>query len=112
MRDATGVVFWAAVGLIGYAYAGYPAIVWALGRLWPRPVRAGTVTPTLTVLIAAHNEEARIAAKLDDCLQQAYPPERLDVVVVSDGSTDRTAAIVEAYASRFPGRVALVALPE
>jgi biofilm PGA synthesis N-glycosyltransferase PgaC len=82
-----------------------------LGYLFPQPVRAAAVTPTITVLIAAYNEERRIADKIEGCLNLAYPPDRLNIVVVSDGSTDHTAAIVESYATRYPERVSLIALP-
>lgn len=111
MKPAS-LAFWVTSAFVGYAYVGYPLLVWALARLFPRPVRKGPVTPTITVVIAARDEEARIGAKIETCLALDYPPERLDVIVVSDGSTDRTAATVTGYASRFPGRVELVALPE
>ena len=106
------LIFWAALGLLGYTYVGYPAIVWGLSRFFPRPVRSGSITPTITVVITAHNEERHIAAKIENCLALAYPARRLDLIVVSDGSTDRTPAIVAAYASHFPERVRCIALPQ
>ena len=105
------LIFWGAVGVVTYTYLGYPAIVWLLGYLFPRPVRTASVTPTITVLIAACNEEKYIADKIESCLSLAYPPERLNVLIVSDGSTDRTVAIVESYVARYPDRVSLIALP-
>ena len=93
---AAEIAFWAGVAVVVYVYAGYPLIVWALARLAPRPVRTAAIAPTITVLIAAHDEEHRIGAKLDNCLALDYPPDRLDIVVVSDGSADRTAASVPA----------------
>ncbi|HEV8718926.1 MAG TPA: glycosyltransferase [Candidatus Binatia bacterium] len=107
----THLVFWSAVGVVIYTYLGYPAIVWLLGYLLPRPVHTAPVTPTITVLIAAYNEERRIADKIESCLNLAYPPEHLNIVIVSDGSTDRTVAIVESYVARYPDRVSLIALP-
>src|SRR5207253_6110065 len=92
-------------------YLGYPAIVWLLGYLFPQPVHTAPVTPTITVLIAAYNEEKRIADKLESCLSLVYPPDRLNILIVSDGSTDRTVAIVESYVARYPERVSLIALP-
>lgn len=105
------LTFWLALGLVGYAYAGYPAIIWVLARLCPRPVRSGPVTPTMTIVITAHNEERHIATKIENCLALSYPTDRLNIIVVSDGSTDRTPAIVTDYVSRFPERVMLISLP-
>lgn len=105
------IIFWIAVAVVFYTYLGYPVIVWILSALFPRPVHTAPVTPAITVLIAAHNEERYIADKIESCLHLAYPPERLNLIVVSDGSTDRTAAIVEAYVARYPDRVTLIDLP-
>lgn len=97
---ALETIFWGSVALIAYAYAGYPALVWALGKLFPRPVRRADVTPRVSVVIAAFNEERDIAAKLDNTLALDYPKERLEVIVASDCSTDATDAIVASYADR------------
>jgi cellulose synthase/poly-beta-1,6-N-acetylglucosamine synthase-like glycosyltransferase len=99
-------VFWLAAALVGYSYLGYPAWLW-LRCLWsPRPVRRGSVhastAPAVTAVMVVRNEEAIIARKLDNLLTLDYPPAKLDVVVVSDGSTDRTPAILAGYA-RDPG---------
>lgn len=98
--------------VVCYTYLGYPAIIWVLGRCFPRPIHCTAQTPKVTVLIAAHNEERSIAEKIENCLALEYPPEQLDVIVVSDGSTDRTNAIVQQYALRFPERVTLIPLPD
>lgn len=102
--------FWAALGLLGYVYAGYPVLVWMLSRVRPRPIRSAPATPTITVVIAAHNEERCIAAKIENCLGLDYPSDRLNVIVVSDGSVDRTPALVAECESRLPDRVRLIAL--
>ena len=79
--------------LVGYTFAGYPAIMALLARVRPRPVRADPgVTPRVTVIVVAHNEQNLIATKLRDTLALDYPSDRLDVVVVCDGSDDATAA--------------------
>lgn len=101
------VVFWTAVGVIVYVYVGYPLLLFLVSRVWARPVAKAPFTPSVTMIIAAYNEEAAIAAKLDNSLAQDYPPERLEILVASDGSTDRTNAIV---AERYAGRVRLLAL--
>lgn len=105
------IIFWGSTLVVMYTYLGYPALIWTLGYLFPQPVRVEAITPPITVLIAAHNEEKRIAEKIENCLQLAYPPERLDILVVSDGSTDDTVAVVESYVKRYPERVSLIALP-
>lgn len=104
------VVFWSAVAMIVYTYALFPALVVLRGRLWPRPVRGAPGTPAVSLIIAAHNEATAIGAKLDNALALDYPPDRLEVLVASDGSDDGTNDIVAAVAGRDP-RVRLLALP-
>ena len=86
------VVFWAAIALVLYAYVLYPLLVRVLSRKFGRLPDIGTQTPPLTVVIAAHNEATRIEARIRDILAQDYPPQHLRVIVVDDGSSDRTAA--------------------
>jgi cellulose synthase/poly-beta-1,6-N-acetylglucosamine synthase-like glycosyltransferase len=88
--DAVGVLFWAAGLLLLYTYVGYPLVVVARARLRPRPVNARPATPFVSVVVVAHDEERRIAARLDNLLSLDYPPERLEILVGSDGSTDDT----------------------
>ncbi|MGE5097695.1 MAG: glycosyltransferase family 2 protein [Betaproteobacteria bacterium] len=100
--------FWAALAFIAYAYAGYPLAVWALGRRRPEtPAPEPAQWPGVTVVMAAHNEEGRMAAKLRNLRALDYEPSLLHVIVVSDGSTDGTAAAV----AREPG-VELVEIAE
>ena len=94
------VVFWAAVGLVAYVYVGYPLLLFLISRVWSRPVKKARITPRVTMIIAAYNEEQVIAAKLDNCLALDYPKEQLEIIVASDGSTDGTNAIVEGYGER------------
>lgn len=101
-------LFWVSALLLALVYAGFPAIVLLRGRLRPRPHREADITPPVSVVVAAHNEAACIAARLDNLLSLDYPPEQLEVVVASDGSTDETDAIVARYAGRG---VRLLALP-
>lgn len=91
----------ASAGLLAYTMLGYPALMAALARIAPRTVRADhTRRPTLTVLMPAHNESDVIARKLDSVLALAYPRDRLELLVVDDGSEDRTRHIVEQYTAR------------
>jgi glycosyltransferase involved in cell wall biosynthesis len=103
-------LFWLAAGALAWTHAGYPLTAAALARLRPRPVRRDDATPEVTVVVAAHDEEDVIARRLENLLALDYPPERLDVLVASDGSTDGTDAAVEAIAERDP-RVRLLARP-
>ena len=92
--------FWICLSLIVYAYAGYPLTVWVAARLFgglpTRPWLDAAEFPFVSILIAAHNEEAVIAERLRNALAVDYPADRLEVVVASDGSTDRTTEIVSA----------------
>lgn len=100
--------WWLAAGVIGWTYAGFPAVLLLRARLRPAPVAAADIEPAVSLLIAAHDEAAVIGARLDNALDLDYPTGHLEIIVASDGSTDGTEAIVEGYASRG---VKLIALP-
>ena len=106
-------VFWLAAALIGYSYLGYPAWLWLRGRWSPRPVRRGSYLPSVSVVMVVRNEEAGIARKIENLLSLEYPANQLDIIIVSDGSTDRTLAILAEYArdSREGGRVQILMKP-
>lgn len=103
-------VAWGSLGLIAWTYVGFPLLLLARAWLRPRPVRSGAVTPTIDVVIAAHNEEAVIGAKLDALLATKYPAELVRVIVASDGSTDGTVAEARRFAARNVA-VAVLDLP-
>lgn len=103
----SALVFWIAIGLVAYAYAGYPAITALVSRLRGRDVDTGADCPAVTVIVAAYNEEARIARRVQDLLAQDYPADRIRVLVVSDGSTDGTAQAADVG----DARVRVLALP-
>lgn len=94
------VLFWFSVGFVGYAYVGYPLILLALAALRSRPVSKGSIRPRITFIITAYNEERRIAAKLQNTLQQSYPPSQLQILVASDCSNDGTDEIVRRFGER------------
>lgn len=102
------VTFWLSVALIVYAYAGYPFALFALSRFRDRRVVKRALTPRVSFIIAAHNEEQRIRDKIVNTLAQDYPSELLEIIVASDCSTDRTDEIV----GEFAERVRLVRAPE
>jgi len=93
------LVFWLCVALISYAYFGYAVWLWLCVRLRGRPIRRGNFTPRVSIVIAARNEEANLPAKLENLRLLDYPQELLQIVIASDGSTDRTASILLDQAS-------------
>jgi cellulose synthase/poly-beta-1,6-N-acetylglucosamine synthase-like glycosyltransferase len=98
VMSPVALLFWGFVGLLGYVYFLYPLIVRALAALFGRSVaRRSDVRPSVTVVITAYNEEKSIAAKIGNVLSLDYPPELLDVIVMSDASSDRTDEIVRQY---------------
>lgn len=86
-------LFWLSAASIIYTYAGYPLIIWLLARLRTRPVRKASITPAVSVVLACHNEERNLERRIQNLLESDYPAELLEVIVVSDGSTDSTAEI-------------------
>jgi cellulose synthase/poly-beta-1,6-N-acetylglucosamine synthase-like glycosyltransferase len=91
-----GTAMWASLGLIAWTHAGYPlAAAAAASRSRFRPRPDGTHLPSVALVIAAHDEEEVIGARLDNALALDYPRDRLEVVVALDGSTDGTRAIAE-----------------
>jgi cellulose synthase/poly-beta-1,6-N-acetylglucosamine synthase-like glycosyltransferase len=103
-------LFWGSLGALAWTQVGYPVAAAALARLRGRPVRKGDSTPSVSLVVAAHNEEDVIERRLENLLALDYPPEHLEIVVASDASTDRTDELVEAVAAREP-RVRLLRCP-
>jgi cellulose synthase/poly-beta-1,6-N-acetylglucosamine synthase-like glycosyltransferase len=93
-------VFWGSFGALAWTHAGYPVFVACLAHIRGRPVRGSDITPAVSLIVAAHDEEQVIVQRLENLLALDYPPEKLEIVVVSDGSTDRTDELVEAVAAR------------
>ncbi len=102
------IIFFASLCVVLYAYIGYPLLILVRGCLWRRPFRKSPVTPDISLVICCHNEEQSIGAKLENVLALDYPRDRLEVIVASDGSTDRTAEIVRNHPSEL---VRLLELP-
>jgi biofilm PGA synthesis N-glycosyltransferase PgaC len=94
------VVFWLSGLTVVYTFVGYGILITLLARFVNRPCLRQPITPSVTLIVPAYNEETVIAEKLDNCLQLDYPLGKLETVVVADGSNDRTCEIVSQYASR------------
>ncbi len=98
--DATGIVaafFWLCVGGILYTYIGYPILIFLLARLRTVPKKHKPNYPFVTLLIAAYNEENAIGEKIKNCLELDYPRDKLQTLVVTDGSTDKTPEIIKKF---------------
>ena len=103
-------LFWGSLGALAWTHAGYPLAMGALARMRPRPVRKADQTPSVALVISAHDEEAVIRRRIENALALDYPEDALEVVVASDGSTDLTDAIVGEIAAENP-RVRLLQCP-
>jgi cellulose synthase/poly-beta-1,6-N-acetylglucosamine synthase-like glycosyltransferase len=100
LETAAKILFWLAASALAYAYVGYPLLVWLVSYARPRAVRRAEFEPAVSVVITAYNEERDLASKLENTLALDYPKERLEVIVASDCSSDRTDEIARSYAAR------------
>lgn len=96
-ETALTIVFYGSLALIAYTYFGYPLLVAAIGLCFPKSRRDTRHEPSVSVMIAAYNEEASIEKKVRETLALDYPADKLEVVVVSDGSSDRTNEIMNSF---------------
>jgi cellulose synthase/poly-beta-1,6-N-acetylglucosamine synthase-like glycosyltransferase len=91
----------APIVVAGYAYILYPLLLWILARFRKEEiVDRGVILPSVSVVIPAYNEEKQIGGAIDAVLAQDYPAERLQVLILSDASTDATDRIVGEYSAR------------
>jgi cellulose synthase/poly-beta-1,6-N-acetylglucosamine synthase-like glycosyltransferase len=107
---ALKILFWASLALIVWTHVGYALAAALAARVRSRRVRLADVTPSVSVVIAAHNEEDVIERRVRNLLELDYPADRLEVLVASDASDDRTDEIVERLGAEDP-RVQLVRCP-
>jgi cellulose synthase/poly-beta-1,6-N-acetylglucosamine synthase-like glycosyltransferase len=94
------LTFWVILAAILYTYVGYSLSVLLLAQFVRRPLERVAIEPRVTYLITAYNEEKNIGAKLDQVLSLDYPRDKLEIIVASDGSVDRTDDIVRQFADR------------
>ena len=102
---ALKIVWWLAVFVIFWAMVGYPASLVLLDKLFKKENgRDDSYEPTVTIMVVAHNEEKVIGEKLLNLLETEYPADKLEFLIASDFSTDRTDAIVEEFIAAHPER--------
>ena len=101
------ILFWLSLGALLWTHVVYPLGAAALARVRTRRVRKEAIEPHVTVIVAAYNEEPVIERRLENLLALDYPADKLEIVVTSDASTDRTHELVE----RFGDRVRLIVNP-
>jgi cellulose synthase/poly-beta-1,6-N-acetylglucosamine synthase-like glycosyltransferase len=90
-------LFWGAAFLIAYTYAGYAGWLWLRARLWPWPVLRAAHEPHVSILMVVRNEERGLESKMRNLLDLDYSAERCQIVIVSDGSADRTDSILRQH---------------
>ena len=100
LRSLAELTFWLGAAALVYTYVGYPVLLVVVSRLRPRLVRKAEQTPRVSVIITAYNEERDLAAKLENTLALDYDSDKLEVIVASDCSTDRTDEIARSFAPR------------
>jgi cellulose synthase/poly-beta-1,6-N-acetylglucosamine synthase-like glycosyltransferase len=94
------IILFALVFLVVYVYAGYPFLLWVIGAFQKRPTQKAAFYPSISILIAAHNEARNIRETIENKLGLNYPAEKLEVIVVSDASMDGTDDIVKRMSAR------------
>jgi len=94
------LLFWTSLAALLWTHVAYPLVAALAARVAGRTVRRGTALPTVSVIVAAYNEEAVIERRLENLLALDYPADKLELVVTSDASTDRTHELVERFAPR------------
>jgi cellulose synthase/poly-beta-1,6-N-acetylglucosamine synthase-like glycosyltransferase len=90
------IIFWLCLGLIIYTYLIYPLLIMIWARLFPQKIKIDkNYFPSVTMVIAAHNEENNLREKMNNCLELDYPPGKIDFMIGCDGSTDGTPDILQ-----------------
>ncbi len=96
-------VFWLSTAGVLFVYVGYPVLIWTAARLFgrtPTPFdESRDSLPVVSIIIAAHNEETVIRERIQNLLALDYPSDRLEILIASDGSTDRTCELVREFSA-------------
>lgn len=97
MSALTLAMFWICAALLAHIFVGYPLWIWLQARLFPRPIRKRSITPKVTVIVAAYDGAAYIQSKLTNLGNLGYPRDRMDIIVACDGCHDDTAQLARAF---------------
>ena len=97
LGSLAGIAFWVSVVLLAYIYFGYPLVAVVRAKVSARLWLRRPVEPFVSIVVIAHNEEDRIAARSENLLALDYPARRREIVIASDGSTDATVARARRY---------------
>lgn len=102
LHDSREWIFVVSLLALTYTFVGYPILIGVLGRVFPRPIAREhpPVPPSVSVVLVAFNEASRIRSRIENLLSSNYPPEQLEIIVVTDGSEDDTPQIVGEYSAR------------
>lgn len=98
--DLVEFCFWLSACMIVYVYLGYPFCAFLLSKILRKSVQKDDIRPKVSILIAAYNEELCIANTIQNKLLLDYPKELLEIIVISDGSTDRTDELVNDFSEQ------------
>jgi len=93
-------IFWLCVGFVFYAYIGYPGLLLLWARFRRRPVKKAYIEPMVSIIVAVHNEERIIMRKIQNLLSLDYTGDKFEIIIISDGSTDRTNKVVSEYEAK------------
>ena len=111
------IIIWGSLAVVFYAYVGFPVAIYVCSRLFghrpvPQAIENVDDLPSVSILISALNEEDVIRDRLENALALDYPTNKLETVIASDGSIDRTGEIVQLYVNKYPHRIRLLSYSE
>lgn len=100
LMDILRYLFWIFLAVIAYVYLGYPLLIFLLSKIFSKEVRKAPIEPSVSILISAYNEAGQIGKTLENKLGLDYPAGKVEILVISDGSTDGTEEVVRRYSER------------